>query len=176
MALYTILLAIRSFVFAKIIKKSLFKQLFFYFPFTNKTLMSHFTIGITSTAEALLRPDYTEQPQIHKDLLLKLWVMLINYRSAIGLCGQYGYFALSSLVSGKVLLRSSMVIWSKGIMFLNFSSCQWQTTRGGKWLKCFIIVNFIKSQLINWWVLWENFISTGWQICYVIRHTDKLSS
>lgn len=35
--------------------------------------MSYFTIGITSTAEALLRPDYTEQPQTRKDSLLKLW-------------------------------------------------------------------------------------------------------
>jgi hypothetical protein len=40
----------------------------------------------------------------------------------MGWWGQYGYFFLSSLVSGKISFKSSMVIWSKGIMFLIFSS------------------------------------------------------
>ncbi len=102
-------------------------------------------IGITSTAKHYLNQT-TESNLRPKDTWLKLWVLLINYRSAIGLCGQYGYFSLSSLVSGKVLLRSSMVIWSKGIMFLNISSCQRQTVRREKiWFKCFKILNLIKS-------------------------------
>lgn len=48
------------------------------------------------------------------------------YRSAIGLWGQYGYFSLSSLVSGKASYKSSYVICSKGIMLLNFWSLKWE--------------------------------------------------
>ena len=42
---------------------------------------------------------------------------------SMGWWGQYGYFFLSSLASGKISFESSLVSWSKGIVFLVFSSC-----------------------------------------------------